>query len=226
MWFAFRGDTELNINREPGMEHQFLVLTLRRGFLLKHVPGPVSNLHHLVKGLIKQNRKRSSVSEIRQLDTLTRSWVSCVRRPPVLASAQSIWYLAKALESVSDHLFVDSRNEELFCRRHKRLSLERATKVQTLLAQNMTEPPSLKEIGLKVGCSPCYLSRIFSQEVGMTIPQYLRRVRLEKAAELLRRGEMNVTEVALEVGYDSLSHFSQAFCQQMGCCPSMYPLEK
>jgi AraC-like DNA-binding protein len=33
-----------------------------------------------------------------------------------------------------------------------------------------------------------------------------------------------VTEVALEVGYSSLSHFSHAFCETMGCCPGLYPL--
>lgn len=59
----------------------------------------------------------------------------------------------------------------------------------------------------------------------MTIPQYLRKLRMERAAELLRSGKYNVTEAALEVGYSSLSHFSQAFCQTMGRCPGLYPLK-
>ena len=58
----------------------------------------------------------------------------------------------------------------------------------------------------------------------MTIPQYVRKLRMERAAELLKSGRFNVTEAALEVGYSSLSHFSQAFCQTMGCCPALYPL--
>jgi AraC-like DNA-binding protein len=49
---------------------------------------------------------------------------------------------------------------------------------------------------------------------------------MERAAALLKTGKFNVTEVALEVGYSSLSHFSQAFCQTMGCCPAIYPLRK
>jgi AraC-like DNA-binding protein len=49
---------------------------------------------------------------------------------------------------------------------------------------------------------------------------------MERAAELLRSGKFNVTEAALEVGYSSMSHFSQAFCQTMGCCPNLYPLLK
>ena len=55
--------------------------------------------------------------------------------------------------------------------------------------------------------------------------QHLRQLRLEKAAELLRSGEYNVTEAALEVGYNSLSHFSAAFHETFGCCPGLYPLK-
>jgi AraC-like DNA-binding protein len=81
-------------------------------------------------------------------------------------------------------------------------------------------------LGHEVGCSPFYLSRIFSREVGLTIPQYLRNLRMERAAELLRTGRYNVTEAATEVGYSSLSHFSKAFCETIGCCPVLYPAAK
>ena len=59
---------------------------------------------------------------------------------------------------------------------------------------------------------------------GETIADHVRRLRLERAAELLRSGKFNVTEAALEVGYNSLSHFSQAFHEAFGCCPGLYPL--
>jgi AraC-like DNA-binding protein len=82
----------------------------------------------------------------------------------------------------------------------------------------------LEELGRLVACSPFYLSRTFSSEMGMTIPQYLRQLRLERAAELLKSGRFNVTEAAMEVGYSSLSHFSQAFHEHFGCCPGLYPV--
>ena len=85
-------------------------------------------------------------------------------------------------------------------------------------------PPGLEDLGRSVGCSPFHLSRTFSAATGLTIPQYVRQLRMERAAELLRSGRFNVTEAALEVGYSSLSHFSQAFHETFGCCPGLYPL--
>jgi AraC-like DNA-binding protein len=114
--------------------------------------------------------------------------------------------------------------EELFCTRQQRLAQERVEQVIFLLQQNLAEPPSLEELGKKIGCSHFYLSRIFSSQTGQTITQYLRQLRMERAAELLREGEHNVTEAALEVGYNSLSHFSAAFHEAFGCCPGLYPL--
>ena len=55
---------------------------------------------------------------------------------------------------------------------------------------------------------------------GTTISLYLRRLRIERAAELMASGRMNASEAALEVGYRSLSHFSQAFRAEKGLPPS------
>ena len=54
--------------------------------------------------------------------------------------------------------------------------------------------------------------------------QYVRQLRMERAAVLLRSGKFNVSEAALEVGYSSLSHFGPAFHDTFGCCPGLYPL--
>lgn len=106
----------------------------------------------------------------------------------------------------------------------KRLNRERVQKVRAILKESLAEPPPLEEIGRRVGCSPFHLSRIFAQETGKTITGCLRELRLERAAQLLRSGECNVTEAALEVGYNSLSHFTAAFRETFGCCPGLYPL--
>jgi AraC-like DNA-binding protein len=154
-----------------------------------------------------------------------RGVVASLAEPPVAKAAQVLWYQSKALELMAHFLFAP-KDPEFFCMRHKRLARERVERVKEVLARDLANPPTLEMIGQEVGCSPFYLSRIFSREVGLTIPQYLRNLRMERAAELLRTGRYNVTEAATEVGYSSLSHFSKAFCETIGCCPVLYPAAK
>ena len=150
--------------------------------------------------------------------------MASLRQPPVLAGAQALWYGAKALELMSEFFFIPPPDTELFCHRQQRVAMDRVAAVVTLLKRDLVHPPTLDSIAKVVGCSPFYLSRTFSKEMGQTLPQYLRQLRMEKAALLLRSGDYNVTEVALEVGYNSLSHFSSAFHQTYGCCPGLYPM--
>jgi len=132
------------------------------------------------------------------------------------------WYQAKALEIAISVL--NSREEEFFCERQHRVAHERVEKVKAILTRNLEHPPALLEISREVGCSPHYLSRIFSQETGTTISRYLRDLRLDRAATILKQGRSNVTEAAMEVGYSSLSHFSKAFAERFGVCPCVFPL--
>ena len=151
--------------------------------------------------------------------------VGTLLKPPVSKPAQSLWYQSKALELMSHFLFTP-KDPEFFCQRQKRVARDRVERTKDLLARDLAQPPTLEMLGREVGCSPFYLSRSFSREVGLTIPQYLRKLRMERAAELLRSGRYNVTEAATEVGYASLSHFSKAFCETIGCCPVLYPAAK
>jgi AraC-like DNA-binding protein len=149
-----------------------------------------------------------------------------LRQPPVPMAAQRLWYQAKTLELLSQVLFQPVPQEEFFCQRQKRVAHERVERTTAILRSHLADPPDIEALGAQVGCSSFYLSRLFSKEMGMTIPQYLRQIRMERAAELLLGGRHNVTETAMEVGYSSLSHFSKAFCTTIGCCPALFPNAK
>src|SRR6266446_2134202 len=162
------------------------------------------------------------VAPTRPMSIQQRAVVASLAEPPVSKAAQILWYQSKALELMAHFLF-EPKDPEFFCVRQKRVARERVERAKELLSHNLTNPLTLEALGQEVGCSPFYLSRMFSREVGLTIPQYLRKLRMERAAELLRTGRYNVTEAATEVGYSSLSHFSKAFCETIGCCPVLYP---
>ena len=115
--------------------------------------------------------------------------MATLAEPPVAKAAQILWYQSKALELMAHFLF-EPKDPEFFCMRQKRVARERVERTKELLARDLANPPTLEMLGQEVGCSPFYLSRIFSREVGLTIPQYLRNIRMERAAELLRSGRL------------------------------------
>ncbi|MEM6915181.1 MAG: AraC family transcriptional regulator [Verrucomicrobiota bacterium] len=144
--------------------------------------------------------------------------------PPLQGPAQSFYLEAKTKELIAHVCFVPSKDDEqeFFCSRQRRLNSDRITKSIDYLKAHLDEPLDLSSVAEAAGCSPSYLSRIFSSTTGFTLSQYFRKSRIEKAAEMLVTGQYSVSEVAIEVGYQSLSHFSKAFQAEKGCLPSRF----
>lgn len=221
--FYRQAETPLKAFRNGGEKHQFVTVEYAPTFLARHLGRATEGLHPMVSGAIREDCARSGVGPARRMASGEQQMVQSLVHPPVHAKAQRLWYESKALELAAVFLFQQPK-EEFFCDRQKRLAQERVGKVVEILRENLSEPPGVEELGRRVGCSHFYLSRSFTKEMGQTISQYLRQLRMERAAELLRSGKYNVTEAALEVGYNSLSHFSHAFRETHGCCPGLYPL--
>lgn len=216
-------DEPLPASRLANDRHQFVTLEFSRAHLQQQLAQSESDLDPAMRASVFDGRPH--ISKPRALTAAQRHVIASLTEPPVAKAARSLWYQSKALELMAQFLF-EPKDPELFCMRQKRVARDRVERTKELLARDLTSPPSLDELGQEVGCSSFYLSRIFSREVGLTIPQYLRNIRMERAAELLRTGRYNVSEAAVEVGYSSLSHFSKAFCETIGCCPVLYPAAK
>ena len=222
--FYYQGDPPLTASRLANQPHRFITVEFSPVFLEHHLGGLGNDLHPLVRAVVRRQARASQVVPPERIGTSLLQLVESLRHCPVFKPAQEVWFRCKALE-VAAQLFFRPAGGELFCTRAKRAARERVERVRVILREKLMEPPSLEELGRLVGCSPFYLSRQFSQETGLTIQQYLQQIRLERAAELLRTGQCNVTEAAMEVGYNSLSHFSATFRETFGCCPGLYPLK-
>lgn len=221
--FYFQGLPSLTATRHAGMEHRFITIEFSPAFLAEHFLPHAENLHPLLGAVARGEASRPSVAMPERLAVSLRQLVESLKNCPVFTPAREMWFRSKALE-VTSHLFFRPAQGELFCTRTQRLARERVEKAKAILTERMQNPPSLEELARLVNCSPFYLSRQFAQSGGMTMQQFLRQIRMERAAELLRTGQCNVTEAAMEVGYNSLSHFSSAFHEMFGCCPGLYPL--
>ncbi len=158
----------------------------------------------------------------RPLEAEDRAWARALMAPTLCTEARQLLEGSRMAEFFFRKVLTETRGEELFCTRTRRLSMERVTRVREALLKDLENPPPLEELAQICGCHPQYLSRTFSETAGTTISLYLRRLRIDRAATLMGTGRMNASEAALEVGYRSLSHFSQAFRAEKNMTPSQW----
>lgn len=219
------GDTPVSAWREAGQRHQFLTAEFSVDFLRRNLPLGLGQVRPFVQRILDAKKPVSAMEVSLPLTPRLRLLVAALRSPPVSGAARTMWFTAKVYEVAAELFFDHTAEDALFCTRQTHVAQERVEKAAALIREHLAEPLTLEELGQRVGCSPFYLSRTFSEQMGMTISQFLRQVRLERAAELLRSGKFNVTQAALEVGYSSVGHFSTAFHETFGCCPGLYPLQ-
>jgi AraC-like DNA-binding protein len=98
--------------------------------------------------------------------------------------------------------------------------IDRLHRAKEILLQDLENPPSLLELARLVGLNDYKLKSGFRQLFGTTVFGYLYQQRMKQAHELLQSSEANVTEIANQVGYTSLSAFSNAFKKFYGISPS------
>jgi AraC family transcriptional regulator len=112
---------------------------------------------------------------------------------------------------------VPSQNPEV-----NREYAQRIDRVIDYLRANLDRPVKLKELA-KVACfSEFHFHRIFSAVSGETVNNFTNRLRLEKAARLLRFSRRRLTDIALDCGYSSSATFSRAFRSGYDTSPSQF----
>lgn len=93
--------------------------------------------------------------------------------------------------------------------------------IQKILATCFEQNPSLAEIATKLSYSPFHLCRIFRKYTGQSIRQYLNELRLRTSLEYVMQGSLDLTSLALKLGFASHSHFTEAFRKTFGKTPSL-----
>jgi AraC-like DNA-binding protein len=74
-----------------------------------------------------------------------------------------------------------------------------------------SEPISLADAARAAFYSRCHFCKLFKEQLGISFVRYLWRVRIRHALELLTRSHLPITEIALELGFNDLSHFERVF---------------
>ena len=125
--------------------------------------------------------------------------------------------LAQALEDEGFKL-IDSRESQL-------INAVKSCVIKHVHHVDVEESPKMSFSSLleqKVGRDYAYLSQLFSSIEGRTIESYLIDQRIERVKELLKYGELTVSEIAWKLQYSSVQHLSKQFKQKTGLTPSQF----
>jgi len=109
---------------------------------------------------------------------------------------------------------------------HRHSTLEdyerRLLRAQALIQENLDQPLTPTELAAAAHFSLHHFHRIFRAQIGETVMQHIRRLRLERAARKMRGSGLRLIDLALEAGYDSHEAFTRAFIARFGVAPSEY----
>ena len=123
-------------------------------------------------------------------------------------NATAEYLLAGELFSLYAYLFADSPSGSPHVHR-----------VENYIRSNYMHPISVEQLARDLNLDRRYLSRLFKEKNGMSIQEFLVRVRLEEAQRLLLRG-CSVKESARLAGYEDVSNFSKMFKKHIGKTPA------
>jgi AraC-like DNA-binding protein/ligand-binding sensor protein len=119
---------------------------------------------------------------------------------------------AQHLSIVSNQILVKVRNDEP----------PLVSKAKEYILEHQAEDLSLKIVARVVNTSSFYFCKMFKKVTGINFTEYVSRVRIEKAKNLLLNPNLRISEIAFEVGFQSLTHFNRVFKRITGSSPSEY----
>ncbi|WP_258166610.1 helix-turn-helix transcriptional regulator [Paenibacillus sp. PCH8] len=95
-------------------------------------------------------------------------------------------------------------------------------KAKRYIHDNYDKDLNREDVAASVFLTPDYLAKVFKQESGLTMKEYLNQYRIEAAKRMLIESRMSIGQVAIETGYDTISYFSTVFKKLAGETPNAY----
>lgn len=95
-------------------------------------------------------------------------------------------------------------------------------RMQEYIEAHLDEEITMEQLAAVSLYSPWYSYRLFREHTGMTVADYVRRLRLSKSAMRLKEENVRITDVALQMGFGSVDSYTRAFRREFGCTPMEY----
>ncbi|KRF42967.1 response regulator [Paenibacillus sp. Soil787] len=111
----------------------------------------------------------------------------------------------------------------VICSQRNNISMSKMVMAESYIKENFSnEMISLNDVCRHVHISPSYFGTVFKAHTGETFIEYVTRIRVEKAMELLKRTDLKTYEIAHETGYKDPHYFSLIFKKKAGVSPTEY----
>lgn len=109
-----------------------------------------------------------------------------------------------------------------YCADPARYAESRINHVLSYIGKNLSQALRESELAELVGQSVSAFSRYFRRHTGVPFVQYVNRLRINLACQLLMSGELNITDICYQVGFNNLSNFNRQFLSLKGMSPSRW----
>jgi AraC-like DNA-binding protein len=96
------------------------------------------------------------------------------------------------------------------------------TKAKQYIKDHQAESLRLGQVAKAVNTSSFYFCKLFKKATKVNFTDYLARLRIEKAKDLLLNPNLRISEIAYDVGFQSLTHFNRVFRRVLGQSPTDY----
>ncbi len=183
-----------------------LVAFLQTGQILLHQP-TANEFNKLTRDLIKMGVE-TDLKRLEEAYFQTR----VLKKKQYDAVLRLLTIFAQHLSALSNQLMVSAEKVES----------PLVSRAKLYITQHQHEELSLRQVAASVNTSAFYFCKMFKQATGLTFTDYLSRVRIEKVKNLLLNPHKRVSEVAYEVGFQSLSQFHRVFRRVTGKSPSVW----
>ena len=106
--------------------------------------------------------------------------------------------------------------------RFSNLTSQKIIDIVKYINHEFKEDITLESISEKFYISSAHLSKLFKKVTGFNYREYLSNVRIKHAVNLLSNSDLNITEIAFQVGFNSSNHFCKSFKSVIGISPLKY----
>lgn len=127
----------------------------------------------------------------------------------------------QAVEKIHNQMVLDFTGKMQLLSKHPETSRPVARCMEYIYT-NIQTRMTVEELAAFTGLSPSHLSRLFKKETGVSVSDYIRQKKVEKAQDLLRYSDFSLIKIATDLSFSSQSHFTRVFHDFTGMTPKKY----